>query len=702
MKKLLLVGIFIILAVSATWSGTQGQTAQDTFQKALSLERATGDLSGAIALYQKVVETSADKALAAQAQLRIGLCYEKLGQKNSKQAQEAFQKVIDDFPGQQTAVKEAREKLSALLSAQAAVDKRDKGMVMRKLWRADDLAGDFGNFSPDGRYFAFHHWASGDLAVRDIITGEVRRLNLKTNYVETPQMVGYCCWSPDGKQIAYDWDSTPREIRIVNFDGSNPRTVYKSKEGQVWTSPYAWSPDGRLILIFLKKERENEYKFGLLNVENGSLREFDLIVNPSTNSGFSPDGRFINLTSRQKDKPGNPDIVLYSLAQDKIIPLVKNPAKDWGLGWSPDGRWFIFASDRSGTPDIWALRVTDGKVQGDPVLIKKSMETNQGNAWMTRTGAFCYAINMSYQDVYVAELDFDANRVVEGPKKATQHYVNTNFAPAWSADGEFLAFASKRDEEPQTVLCVLSNRTGEVREYLLKLRSFGNSTKIFWTRDGQSVIHSGFDGSRKPDFYRTDLKTGAMSPVFIPGRRRGICLSRDGKTVFYNANHGAGGPSELMAYDLETEKAETLMHMAGFLQGLALAPDGGKLVFSEEVGPGREHVCALKIFPVEGGEPRTIFETAKGGWIETLDWTPDGRFILFTQMTAEKDGKNTRDHIWMISAQGGEPRETGISSDSIKHLRVSPDGRHIAFTSGKRGKEVWAIENFLPKDGNEK
>lgn len=702
MKRMSWIGIFLILAVSATGSGIQGQTAQDTFQKALSLERAVGDLSGAIVLYQKVVETSADKALAAQAQLRIGLCYEKWGQKNSKQAQEAFQKVIDDFPGQQAAVKEAREKLSALLSAQTAMEKGDKGTVIRKLWSADDLAGDFGNFSPDGRYFAFHHWSSGDLAVRNVSTGEVRRLNVKTNYVETPQMVGYCCWSPDGKRIAYDWNSKPREIRIVDLDGSDPRTVYKSKESQAWTSPYAWSPDGKLILVFLVKEHESEYKFGLLNVENGSLREFDRVVNPSTASGFSPDGRHISLNVPQKDDPEKLDIVLYSLTEDKIIPVVENPAKDRGLGWSQDGRWIVFGSDRSGTMDIWALPVADGHVQGDPVLIKKSMEADLGNAWMTRAGAFCYAINMDYRDVYVAEIDFETNRVVESPQRATQHYVNTNFSPAWSADGRFLAFASRRVEEPRNVLCVLSNGTGEVREFFPALRQFGSPTMILWSRDGQSVIHSGFTGSREPDFFQTDLKTGTMSPLFHPGGRGGICLSRDGKTIFSNVNHGPGGPAQLMAYDLGTKKAETLLNVAGFLQGLALAPDGGKLVFSEEVGPGRELECALKIFPVEGGEPRTIFETDKGGWIETLDWTPDGRFILFTQMMPEKDGKSTKDHIWMVPAQGGDAREIRISSDSIKHLRVSPEGRHIAYTSGKRGKEVWAIENFLPKSGNAK
>lgn len=338
MKKMsAYLGVLGILFVAVVM-GASFQAGEDLFQKALRLERNEGKLVEAIGIYQKVVDDSKDQPLGARAQLRIGLCYEKLGSKSIQQAQAAFQKVIDNFPGQQDEVKEAREKLSSLLSARAPVEKGDKGIAIRKLWSAGDLAGDFGNFSPDGRYFAFHYWKGGDMAVRNVATGEVRRLNLKTNYVETPEMVGYCCWSPDGKRIAYDWNSRPREIRIVNSDGSNPHTVYKSRESLVWTSPYDWSPDGKHILVFFVKAHEKGYKFGLLDVEKGTLREFDQPANPSTASGFSPDGRYISLDVPQKDDPEKLDIVLYSLIEDKIIPVVENPAEDWGLGWSPDGR----------------------------------------------------------------------------------------------------------------------------------------------------------------------------------------------------------------------------------------------------------------------------------------------------------------------------------------------------------------------------
>ena len=52
------------------------QTSQEYFQKALSKERAEGNLREAIVLYQKAIEASKDESLAAKAQLQIGLCYE--------------------------------------------------------------------------------------------------------------------------------------------------------------------------------------------------------------------------------------------------------------------------------------------------------------------------------------------------------------------------------------------------------------------------------------------------------------------------------------------------------------------------------------------------------------------------------------------------------------------------------------------------
>ncbi|MCJ7680417.1 MAG: tetratricopeptide repeat protein, partial [Candidatus Aminicenantes bacterium] len=123
-KNSMVLAVFVVLALSLGIFAVQ--SGQDLFQKALAKERAEGNLEEAITLYQKVIDESQDTALKAQAQLRIGLCHEKLGQKNSKQAQDAFQKVVDNFPTQSDEVRIAREKLSLLLKTQSAFRTKEK------------------------------------------------------------------------------------------------------------------------------------------------------------------------------------------------------------------------------------------------------------------------------------------------------------------------------------------------------------------------------------------------------------------------------------------------------------------------------------------------------------------------------------------------------------------------------------------------
>jgi Tol biopolymer transport system component len=695
-KKTLWLGTMGIL-LTAVFLGALSQSGEDLFQKALRLERNEGKLLEAIDLYGQVVSEKGNENLAAQAQLRIGLCYEKLGQKSLEQAQEAFQKVIDNFPGQSETVKEARERLAALMAAQAGTQEEDKGITIRKLWAADG-ASDYGSPSPDGRYFAFHHYQTGDLAIRNIATGDVRRLFMKSGYQESKNtMVGYSCWSPDRKQIAYEWQSDPYEIRIVNVDGSHSRTVYKSPD---WISPYNWSPDGKSILTFLQREDREDCQFGILNIENGSLQEFDTRVGISTTAGFSPDSRFVALTVL-KDSSNNTDVSLYSLAEKKWIPVVEHPADDHVVGWSPDGKWVLFGSDRSGTFDLWAVRFQKGQTsQGEPTLIKKGVGENLSNAWLTRIGAFYYSIGVSYRDVFTAKIDFETNRVLEAPKRATERYINTHYSPEWSPDGQHLAFFSREAEDSPHALCILSIGTGEVQKIFPQLDGFRNPPIMRWSSDGRGIIHTGW---YKPDgigVFRTELSTENMSAILRdgPGQIRGFCVSEDGKILFYNKLNLETNMSQLIALDLDAQTTEVL-YECNFLQGLALSPEGKMLAFSEEVGGSGRYdlICELKILSVQGGELRTLFRTKEGGWIETLDWTPDGQILLFTQMKAGNGRENPVTSLTTVPVSGGAPQELGITG-SIRHLRIHPDGQSIAFTAGQRGKEVWAMENIMPKD----
>ena len=88
----------ILLIFSATVSRSVDELAiEQLYQDGQHKEEIVGDLEAAIESYRKVVEKQLkDRKIAAQAQLRIGLCYEKLGK--TQEAQTAFRQVADRFP----------------------------------------------------------------------------------------------------------------------------------------------------------------------------------------------------------------------------------------------------------------------------------------------------------------------------------------------------------------------------------------------------------------------------------------------------------------------------------------------------------------------------------------------------------------------------------------------------------------------------
>src|SRR5512139_1956760 len=244
MKAMIELSVGLVAAFALSQAAPHNQ--QVLFEKALALEEAQARLPEAIALYQKIVDQAGDKSLAARAQLRIGICHQKLGR---KEAQSAFQKVIDNYPEQVETVRLAREQLSLLRRAGDLVEKGDRQPAIRLLWSGPEAAIS-GAPSPDGKHLSFTDWSTGDLAVRDLETGKNRRLTNKGSWDQSDDQADSSLWSPDGTQIAFEWETDGNqrlELRVVGLEGSGLRTLYRAGEDE-WATLYGWSPDGRHIL----------------------------------------------------------------------------------------------------------------------------------------------------------------------------------------------------------------------------------------------------------------------------------------------------------------------------------------------------------------------------------------------------------------------------------------------------------------------
>src|SRR5262245_17043543 len=102
--------VVTIIALAITGALAQQQNPRQLFERARMLDESNQNLAEAIKLYSQVVKQAQEqRALAARAQLRVGLLYERLGRK--AEAQRAFQAVVNQYADQSDVVRQAQAKL---------------------------------------------------------------------------------------------------------------------------------------------------------------------------------------------------------------------------------------------------------------------------------------------------------------------------------------------------------------------------------------------------------------------------------------------------------------------------------------------------------------------------------------------------------------------------------------------------------------
>lgn len=734
--SLVMIGMLITGSVLAAVI----QSGEDLFQKALLLERNQGKLNEAIELYKKVVAGKESETLAVQAQLRIGMCYEKLGRDSIKQAQKAFQKVIDNYPEQTMAVNTAKEKLSFLLRTQPAAKPADKEFRIRKVFDYARMGsrGNMGRPSPDGRYLLYSDMYSLNLCVvefatqkKHFITKEAVISPSKRSSSKKPiEFHSFrSIWSQSSKMVAYNWikfkdvydykdawdeqgnyKDAVTELRIIGLDGSNPRVIYSTEDWEE-VNPLDWSSDGRYILAeFISRSDARELV--MISVEDSSIRVLKKFDKRPPRDGFSigelfsPDGRHVVFDSKQNNS-SNRDIFLLSKAGSIETALVQHPSNDFVLGWTPDGQNLIFASDRTGTLSIWAKRVSEGKPHEDPVLIKKDI----GDIWpkgFDKHGSFYYANETTVSDIYTAKMDNESNKILTQPKKASQRFVGSAMYPDWSPDGKYLAYVyisyPKTEYEAnrfKAILLIRSIENGQERELYPEPKYIRGTC---WSPDGRYILTVGSEIEDQEGFYTIDVKTEDTAAIlkFNKGDILGVPVwSQDGKKIFYMHQGPQKKIASIMMYNLSSkEKME--IHRENFQrahiptgpffpQDLSLSPDGQFLVFN--LRDRKTHEPILKVISVSGGETREVVRLERGKIIETADWTPDGKSLIFAE---SKFQRGYEFDFWKISVEGGKAQNLGLQMDRVYIMRIHPDGQNIAFQSAIRKKEIYAMDNFLP------
>ena len=693
MKKLSLITTIVLLFAFGIVSA-QSESGYDLYQKALVKERAVGDVEEALRLYQRIVrEFGSNHALAAKAQYRMAQLYDRLGRKT--EAQRNYQAVVSNYSDQADIARQARARIevapntngAAKAKADSVGDKWARNMATRQVWAGSDVDPE-GAPSFDGRYLSFVDWDTGDLSLRDLATGQKRRLTNKGSWLESEEFAQSSVPSADGNQIAYTWFNKDRsfDLRLVRVDGSKPRVLYRNDEIE-YIQPSQWSVDGKQILALISR-KDHTSQIALISVADGSARVLKTLDwRYPLRMGFSPDGRFVVYDFPPQEKFPNRDIFLLATDGSREIPLVQHPANDFFPIWTPDGKRILFVSDRTGALGLWSVAVVGGKPQGPPSLVKGDIG-QMAPMGFTDNGALFYSLQTGIKDVYTATFDFSAGRLLEPPATVSQRFVGSNRFPDWSPDGKYLSYVSQRTPGPQypmiNPIIIRNLVTGEEREVV---PAVAFSRRPRWWPDGRAFAMVSEDAKGRLAIYRVDAQTGATSPLvqLEPTRYWAPSVwSSDGKQIFYAYPKG-GKELVLRVRNLESGEEKELYR--GNVGQLAISPDGQWLAFAMSSGN-------LMIMPTTGGSPRELLQVRPPESISTntVAWTLDGQYLLFVK----GQWNQPESSLWRIPAKGGEPQPLGLKMERLTDLRVHPDGRQIAFSAGEDKREIWVMENFLP------
>lgn len=690
--------LILLLALAVTFVLAQSRSQTQQFQEAIHLMETKGNYTAAIRLFEEVAKGT-DRKLAARALFYVGQCYERLAK---DKAQQAYQRVIKQFAEQQQIVAEARARLSALnpSSSNLVVNKAHNGPTVRQIWAGPDADG-MGQPSPDGRFLSFVDWSTGDLAIRDLSTGENRRLTNKGSYLQSKEEAGESIFSPDGKRLAYLWlnKDDSYDLRLIGVDGTGLRILYKSKS-YAW--PQDWSQDGKYIL--LEAVQAQAHQILLLSVADGSARvlktlpSFAPTIFPGGKMMFSPDGRSIVYSARSREGAKERDIFLISTDGSQETTLVQHPSDDYVLGWVPGSEQILFASDRMGNTSVWAIPVAEGKVQGPIKLIRRDLGIwPQG---FTRNGSFYFhPLDNRMSDVYTATLDLATGKPLAPPKMASQRYVGfLNRGPRWSPDGKQFAYLSielkNRTPVSRTILLVSSD-TGQERQMPVPPGFELMAGAFRWFHDGRSLILVGKINNGSSGFYKVDTQTGEAK-FLMPNSHGALVfapwLSPDEKTIVYQAINRA-----ILVRDLGSSEERTLYQASQrprMNTGFSISPDNQQVAFG--LHESDREFATIQIMPIGGADAGKSFQvkTPLAGQQDMgVTWSPDGRSLFFL---LRPTWKSTRE-LWQLSVADGNARRLELAMDELRDMDLHPDGQQIAYSIFTNKNEIWVMENFLPE-----
>ena len=686
------------------------QTAEELFPKGIQLEEVKGELERAIEVYQTIVDKySENKTIAAKALFHIGLCYEKLGK---QEAQKAYQRLIEEYPGQIQEVNLAKKRLANLVKATETVPIKP---TFRKIRIPIEISSEM-RLSPDGQKVSLVSdkklWIlplSGKLGPD--FPGAPIELN--TQGVRVAWIAH--TWSGDGKWIAFNEyplnDVTKGEnkgnhcIYVVSSKGGNPKKVHENyRDERIVNYRISLSPDGKTLAFSDVDVERNEQHIYTIPVDGGVPKQ--LVDAQAREPVFSPDGKMIAFVEDRHIGRGGGDLWVVP-AQGGTPRHVADAVRASNPVWSPNGDMIAFLDDdqinfipvgENGetTGDLITIDAPEG-IDGIGLLVGWSPDNKIG-AIFERGGETTF-YTLPANGGKAMQVAYGGGQPRWSPDGKRIFCVN--FPNDTSGVWQGLAIGSIPAEGGSFTTVPIQS---DVKIYI---PYFGVGNRV--SPDGKMIVFSGKTQKEPPHFLHNSIWTlpveGGKPKQLTEASEQTTdmhpCWSPDGKAIAFVR---ARIPKVFVPSNVKTnifivqENGEeptslTTENDSVNFGPIEWSPDGKFIAyFSQQDDTARSG--NLSIISTNGdGKSRVIGKVEDPHPGMQFAWSPDSKRIAFDG----PDGKV----IKIISLEDGSivNIETGLVDSNIgDRLDWSPDGERFVFVGGKgAGMEFWVMENFLPE-----
>ncbi len=395
----------------------------------------------------------------------------------------------------------------------------------------------FPALSPDGKSLAFVGRASGNEDIYLQRVGGHNPINLTKDSADEDTQPAF---SPDGSSIAFRSKRGGGGIFLMGATGESVRRL-----SDFGYSP-SWSPDGKEIAVSTEFVQQPLARTGLgelwaIDVSNGKKRL--IFKGDAVEPSWSPHGNRIAFWAIPKSTAQR-DIWTIPAAGGEPLPVTQDAAVDWNPVWSADGKILYFASDRGGSMNLWRIAVDEktGRPSGPPQplttpalwsgrfsvsrdgrsiaylslnqlasLEKRSLDATTGKTGppepILRLSGAIFSPNFSPDGKWVAyrSMTGQEDLYIVGADGTGQRQLTDDpyrdRGPAWSPDGQRIAFYSNRDEGRYQVFTIRPDGSGITQ--LTKEKKKG-TWYPFWSPDGKRIAFP--DGTNS---YLLDVESGA-------------------------------------------------------------------------------------------------------------------------------------------------------------------------------------------------